>query len=139
MITTKHGSIFDSRAAVLVCPVNCVGVMGKGLALEFNRRFPVECKHYKWICESDALQPGVVYSCGNIVFAATKLHWRDPSKLKWVESCLWRMDAYTYPRKSIAIPQLGCGCGGLDWADVWPLYEKHLGGLDCDVEVWIHE
>jgi O-acetyl-ADP-ribose deacetylase (regulator of RNase III) len=39
----------------------------------------------------------------------------------------------------IALPQLGCGCGGLDWADVWPLYEKHLGGLDCDVEVWIHE
>jgi len=38
-----------------------------------------------------------------------------------------------------AIPQLGCGCGGLDWADVWPLYERHLGGLDCDVEVWVHE
>ena len=138
-ITIKHGSIFDSTADVLVCPVNCVGVMGKGLAKEFGKRFPVESSHYEWICEADGLRPGALYVCGKVLFAATKLHWRDPSKLKWVESCMSSMEAYMLSASSIAIPQLGCGCGGLDWADVWPLYEKHLGGLPVDVEVWIYE
>jgi len=58
-------------------------------------------------------------------------HYSPPSKPCW----RGRRRGHNH----IAIPQLGCGCGGLDWAEVWPLYEKHLGGLDCDVEVWIHE
>ncbi len=138
-LTIKHGSIFDSTAQVLVCPVNCVGVMGKGLALEFKRRYLEESKHYMWICENDALRPGELYVCGKIIYAATKLHWMEGSKIKWVDACLSSIEAYAFPAVSIAIPQLGCGCGGLDWADVWPLYEKHLGELDCNVEVWIYE
>jgi O-acetyl-ADP-ribose deacetylase (regulator of RNase III) len=137
MILTKHGSIFDSRAQVLVCPVNCVGVMGKGLALEFKKRRAHACKDYFWACEKEHMIAGDVLDCGNVWFAFTKADWRNASKIEWIEKCLIAI-AYM-PPLSIALPQLGCGCGGLDWADVWPLYEKHLGELDCDVEVWIHE
>ena len=141
MITTKHGSIFDSQAQVLVCPVNCVGVMGKGLALEFKKRFPLACRGYFTACEVHLLKPGHVLPQNNIVFAATKDHWIKPSEIAWVEKILARLAEAASDRvfDSIAIPQLGCGCGGLLWADVWPLYEKHLGALDCDVEVWIYE
>lgn len=138
-ITTKHGSIFDSRAKVLVCPVNCVGVMGKGLALEFKKRFTESCRWYITACHANCMEPGCVLAESNIRFAATKKHWRNPSRLEWVEECLIALTDDVKAGRSIALPQLGCGCGGLDWADVWPLYEKHLGGLDCDVEVWIHE
>ena len=142
MITIKHGSIFDSTAQVLVCPVNCVGVMGKGLALEFKKRWPDVYSEYREDCMGE-VRPGMAWWHGEdpyIILAATKDHWRNPSRIEWVDECLSGI-AYVGPRcgDSIAIPQLGCGCGGLDWADVWPLYEKHLGGLDADVEVWIHE
>jgi len=141
MITIKHGSIFDSTAQALVCPVNCVGVMGKGLALEFKRRFPYECKKYFDACKHQALCPGSVIYSKPIMFVSTKDDWKNPSKKEWVSACLIWMKPYIrlFNIDPIAIPQLGCGCGGLDWADVWPLYERHLGGLDCDVEVWVHE
>ena len=142
MITTKHGSIFDSRAQVLVCPVNCVGVMGKGLALEFKRRWPVPSKWHIKECKAGRVAPGTVMAAyRKILFAATKDDWRNPSKIEWVSACLVRLAVRANYKDfdSIAIPQLGCGCGGLDWADVWPLYEKHLGDLDFDVEVWIQE
>jgi O-acetyl-ADP-ribose deacetylase (regulator of RNase III) len=146
-ITTKHGSIFDSRAKVLVCPVNCVGVMGKGLALEFKRRFPDAFHSYLIDVQTGITKPGesryhrMPQEERNLMLCATKDHWRNPSRIEWVEGCLRDIRAYWWQSKfpSIAIPQLGCGCGGLDWADVEPLYEKHLGGLDCDVEVWIYE
>ena len=144
MITIKHGSIFDSQAAVLVCPVNCVGVMGKGLALEFKRRYPYQSERYVGLCRRDDVSPGGTYLAAGVIFAATKNRWKDSSIIEWVDSALRNIVGdmkYLEPTgaRSIAIPQLGCGCGGLDWADVWPLYERHLGGLDCDVEVWIYE
>lgn len=143
-ITIKHGSIFDSTTAqVLVCPVNCVGVMGKGLALEFKRRFPSAAKQYAADCRMGWPIPGDVWwfcESPTIAMAATKNDWRNQSQIHWIERCLVSIAESLAPRfPSIAIPQLGCGCGGLDWADVWPLYEKHLGDLDADVEVWIHE
>lgn len=143
-ISTKHGSIFDSTAQVLVCPVNCVGVMGKGLALEFKKRFPYQSERYIGLCRRNDVVPGGTYLAAGVIFAATKNHWKDPSLIEWVDTALGNIVGdmkYLEPTgaRSIAIPQLGCGCGGLDWADVEPLYEKHLGGLDCDVEVWIYE
>lgn len=143
MITTKHGSIFDSTADVLVCPVNCVGVMGKGLALEFKRRFPSAANQYMRDCKETWPMPGDVWwHCEDpaIATAATKNDWRNTSQIEWIDRCLENVAVLLAPRfTSIALPQLGCGCGGLDWADVWPLYEKHLGDLDIDVEVWIYE
>lgn len=128
-------------AQVLVCPVNCVGVMGKGLALEFKRRKPLAALEYERLCKQKSITPGDVWRLSSdVIAAATKDHWQNPSKIEWVETAIEGIAALTPSRwPSIAIPQLGCGCGGLDWADVEPLYEKHLGGLDCDVEVWIYE
>jgi O-acetyl-ADP-ribose deacetylase (regulator of RNase III) len=144
MITIKHGNIFDSTADVLVCPVNCVGVMGAGVALEFKRRWPRMFYGYRRICNNELLRPGGIWwwqDTADIIIAcaATKHHWRDPSRIQWVESCLVDIADTFQKLDAIALPQLGCGCGGLDWAEVWPLYEKHLGNLDCDVEVWIYE
>lgn len=139
MITTKHGSIFDSTAQVLVCPVNCVGVMGKGLALEFKRRWPEIYERYRDDCDRGGAKGGDVWDYDSKVLIATKQHWRNRSKAEWINRGLATLAYICCYRNSIALPQLGCGCGGLDWADVWPLYEKHLGSLDCDVEVWIYE
>jgi len=147
MVKTYHGSIFDSTAELLVCPVNCVGVMGKGLALEFKRRFPKLEAPYKQICKLELLPVGsastIILPTGkpHVMVAFTKQHWRKPSRLDWVNGCLidiakgWNMLKF----ESIAIPQLGCGCGGLDWRRVEPLYHKHLGGLNCNVEIWVHD
>jgi O-acetyl-ADP-ribose deacetylase (regulator of RNase III) len=141
MITIKHGNIFDSTADVLVCPVNCVGVMGKGLALEFKRRFPEMFRYYKGLCTKGWISPGSAkLITKNTAIFATKDDWRNPSKIEWVEKGLAAIaNCNCWEYSSIALPQLGCGCGGLDWVDVWPLYEKHLGDLPCNVEVWIHE
>ena len=140
-ITTKRGSIFDSKAQVLVCPVNCVGVMGKGLAKEFDKKFPEFGIDYRRFCKSGHAKPGKTVWIRGLYAAFTKDNWRNPSRIEWVADCLRGFEGRAYSDRltSIAIPQLGCGCGGLDWADVEPLYEKHLGGLDCDVEVWIYE
>lgn len=144
-ITTKHGSIFDSTAQVLVCPVNCVGVMGKGLALEFKKRYTHQSNNYIGLCRENDLRPGGTFLSSGVIFAATKSHWKNLSRIEWVEESLLGIVAdmkyleSITGTKSLAIPQLGCGCGGLDWADVWPLYEKHLGDLPIDVEVWIYE
>lgn len=145
-LVTKHGSIFDSRAQVLVCPVNCVGVMGKGLALEFKRRWREECGRYIRLGKAGCHRPGEVYwDCkedGSVwfAFAMTKNHWRDRSRLQWIDMCLENIACSVRSKNhaGYAIPQLGCGCGGLDWAEVWPLYVRHLGALDANVEVWIH-
>lgn len=137
-ITTKHGSIFDSAAEVIVIPVNCVGVMGKGLALEAKKRFKGMFAFYEHACKTCVLIPGGVYQVGRVVCLATKDHWRNPARLEWVESGLIRIRKEV-KTNSIALPQLGCGCGGLNWADVEPLVHKHLGGLECVVEVWIYD
>lgn len=142
-ITTKHGSIFDTSADVIVIPVNCVGVMGKGLALEARNRFDPEIAQlYNFEC-SGGLRPGDAKQLngGYVYIVATKEHWRDPSRLSWVNTCLGNLvhQIDLHQLDSIAVPQLGCGCGGLDWAEVEPLIHKHLGGLDCNVEVWIYE
>lgn len=149
-ITTKHGSIFDSHADVLVCPVNCVGVMDKGLTKEFKRRW-IDAAYgsysaldfYEHLCEKGSLKPGRAYYLYDykVMLSTTKEHWKNQSRIHWINDSLINIGGLIrhYSLPSVAIPQLGCGCGGLDWADVWPLYEKHLGGLACDVEVWIYE
>lgn len=127
MLTYETGSIFDSECDVLVCPVNCIGVMGAGLAKEFRERFPLASSYYKKVCIHGSLQPGhclAEYHEKTIIFAATKDHWREPSRLEWVESCLERIGAFFAPAdgetayRSIAIPALGCGLGQLPWTDV---------------------
>jgi O-acetyl-ADP-ribose deacetylase (regulator of RNase III) len=131
-------SIFDHAQAVdLVCPVNCIGVMGAGLALEFKKRFDVE-RLYKRLCVKYSgyrLKPGytkfsraVNDTRPAIWLFATKDHWRDPSRLEWIEfgiSYLAQNQDFL-EREAVAFPKLGCGLGGLQWPDVRRVMIEYL-------------
>lgn len=146
-ITFKKGDMFSEPVQALVNTVNCVGVMGKGVALEFKNRWPANFKAYKKVCETEELKPGRMFifdtnelfpSAGPryLVNFPTKAHWRSKSKLSYVEDGLeaLRAEIIGLGIKSIAIPPLGCGNGGLDWADVKPLIVSKLSDL-VDVEI----
>lgn len=142
MITYVSGNLFHSPAQVLVNTVNCAGVMGKGLALEFKQRYPDMFADYVARCERAALKPGEPYLWENsevqILNFPTKRHWRDGSRLDDIEAGL-RYLAKNYAAMgiaTIAIPPLGCGLGGLLWSDVKRLIEKYLSDLSLDVFVY---
>ncbi|TXH71299.1 MAG: appr-1-p processing domain-containing protein [Thiothrix sp.] len=137
----KEGSIFESGAQALVNPVNTVGVMGKGLALEFKNRFFDNFLAYKSACDNSKLKAGDVFVFGNnplILNAATKGHWRNPSDLRDVEMCLFNIRYEIYDRNisRIAIPALGCGLGGLIWSDVKSMIERILGEVPIPILVF---
>lgn len=145
MITYAKGSIFDSQAKILVNPVNTVGVMGKGLALQFKQRWPTMFKCYKLACDMGVLEIGDLYAYkgeqGPVILCfPTKKHWRDPSKVEYIEAGL-RYFTETYPLSrlgSIAFPMLGCGEGGLDFdSQVRPLMEQYLNDVPIEVYVYI--
>jgi O-acetyl-ADP-ribose deacetylase (regulator of RNase III) len=142
-ITT--GNIFDSKADALVCPVNCVGVMGKGLALSFKRKFPGLHENYSRACEEGGFTIGSIHAYESlnrvILSLPTKLHWRNPSEVEYVRDGLKGLVAATRSLniKSIALPMLGCGCGGLDFdLDVYPLMVDILSSTDLDYEIYVN-
>ena len=119
-------------------------MMGKGLALEFKQRFPANYDLYRRACSRKLLHPGAVCIWhglpselpGYIINAATKDHWRSPSKMEYVLSALYyiKNNIEDLKLQSIAIPALGCGLGGLDWKLVRPSIHAVLGGLkDVDI------
>lgn len=138
------GSIFDSGADVLVCPVNCVGVMGKGLALAFKRRYSQIQHAYTAMLERGWLtirRPSLVRvnEGQRVVLFATKAHWKDNSDINDVKAGLGVMAhaiAKGNPMGSIAFPALGCGLGGLDWAQVRPLIVEAMAPLDITVMLY---
>ncbi len=143
MVKVLIGDIFASKSHALVNTVNCVGVMGKGIALEFKQRFPDMFKDYAGRCESKSVQPGVPYLYADLLGAKvvnfpTKGHWRSPSLLSDVVKGLdvfaekYRVWGIT----SVAFPPLGCGNGGLSWKLVGPIMFKRLSQLDLDVEIY---
>lgn len=138
MINYIRGNIFDSDAEALVNPVNCVGVMGRGLALEFKRKFPDNFAFYHEQCRLGEVVIGrmAVFDHGEkpkyIINFPTKEHWGNNSKLSYIEKgldglCLTVNEFYI---RSIALPMLGCGLGGLNWDEVRPVMENHLSALD---------
>lgn len=128
MIEDRKGDLFDSGASALVCPVNCKGVMGAGLAVAFRKRFPEESSQYIAWSKQGLLRPGEVFAAERhrerpfIFFAATKDEWRHPSQLMWVQSCAQniRKTLELLKLESVAVPALGCGRGELVWSDVEP-------------------
>lgn len=145
----KEGSIFESGADVLVCPVNCIpGVMGKGLALEFAKRWPELKSAHRHACQAVRhLRPGMVTTTGVgagvgrvcIMFFPTKHHWGNPSKIEYIRDGLADMRRWGDPPdpfKSFAIPAIGCGLGGLRWEDVRPLIVEALAPLDITVMLY---
>ena len=143
MITFVSGNMFDSSAQVITNTVNCVGVMGKGLALEFKARFPDMFEDYKIRCAQQLVQPGQPYLWENdrvqILNFPTKRHWREPSRLediqeglKYLATHYEEMGIYT-----IALPALGCANGGLKWEDVRELMIKYLADIS-DLEIFVY-
>lgn len=143
MLTISSGNLLRDDADVLVNPVNTVGVMGKGLALQFKRAFPENYSTYRRAFEEERLRPGVVFAvpidAGRwIVNFPTKRHWRQPSRLSDISAGLDDLVAFLdhTPVRSIAVPPLGCGNGGLKWEDVRKLIAEKLESLEVDVRVY---
>lgn len=143
MITYVKGDIFSSPAKIIVNTVNTVGVMGKGIALEFKNRYPDMFQTYKNICQEGKLDIGMLYLWKKsekwVMLFPTKKHWRNPSKLEYIESGLKKfVDNWDrLGTDSIAFPRLGCGNGGLDWNVVKPLMEKYLQDIPMQVYVYV--
>lgn len=142
MIEFLKGNLFKSTADALVNPVNCEGVMGKGLALEFKRRWPEMYRTYQDICGRGEFQPGSVAlfngTAPKIILFATKGAWRNPSQYEYIETGLERLKAglKIWGLDSIAMPALGCGLGGLEWPRVKELIEAHLKDVPVRIEVY---
>lgn len=136
MIELKQGDILAAGAEALVNTVNCVGIMGRGIALQFRNAFPENFKAYETACKHDEVQPGrmFVFDAGPrntpryIINFPTKRHWRGNSRMADIESGLEAMvgEVRRLSIRSIAIPPLGCGLGGLKWAEVRPRIEAAL-------------
>lgn len=147
MINYVKGNIFESQAQALVNTVNTVGVMGKGLALQFKEAFPENFRIYRDVCKNKQLAVGqmlVTEDCslrfGNkiIVNFPTKTHWRYPSEYSYIELGLKALRNEIRQRgiRSIAIPPLGSHNGGLDWQIVRKMVEDTLANLDCDIYLY---
>ena len=139
----KIGNIFESQASTLVNTVNCVGVMGKGIAQEFKKRCPDMFKEYVAMCKSGSVKPGVPYLYQDLFGTSilnfpTKDHWRSPSKLSYIVSGLdWFRNHYKeLGITSVAFPPLGCGNGGLSWTVVGPLMYSKLNDLPISIEIY---
>lgn len=145
MITYVRGNIFESPASNLVNTVNTVGAMGKGIAYEFKRLYPDMFKRYRDLCERKQLKIGTLSlyrtEHKSVLNFPTKAHWRNPSKLEYIEAGL-RTFVNMYEKAaihSIAFPALGCGHGGLDFkSQVQPLMEKWLTRVACTVFIYPH-
>ena len=146
MLTLINGDLFASLADALINPINTHGVMGKGLALEFKRRYPRNFAAYKAAFERGELEVGRMFSVPTGVLAPryivnfpTKQHWRNPSKLEYVKQGLVALvqEISRLELESIAVPALGCGLGGLEWEDVLPIIKRTLEPLES-VQVWVY-
>jgi len=148
MIILARGNLLRSEADVLVNTVNCVGFMGKGIALQFKKAFPENFKAYEAECRKGKIVPGKVFlfSTGKfvpplyIVNFPTKNHWRENSKLEYISSGLEDLvkTLKELDVSSVAVPPLGCGLGGLKWGMVRPLIERAFSALP-DLDVYLFQ
>jgi O-acetyl-ADP-ribose deacetylase (regulator of RNase III) len=140
MLEYRAGDILQADVEVLVNTVNCVGIMGRGIALQFKQAFPDNFKAYAAACKRKEVQLGhiFVYATAQltnpryIVNFPTKQHWRDKSDLVDIKAGLQDLAIFMRKQqiKSIAIPPLGCGLGGLQWVDVKLCIESALCACD---------
>ena len=139
----RKGDLFEFGADWLTVPVNMKGVMGAGLAKQFKLKFPGLEYRYRDCCKHKVLELGKPFTLfhdhgpGFVLFA-TKDDWRNPSELSWIDEGLAYLarTITVLEFRSIAIPPLGCGLGGLKWNEVRPLIEQHLGELEARILVY---
>lgn len=149
MITEVTGDLLDDDADILVNPVNCVGAMGKGLALQFRQRFPAAFHAYKSACDAGRMRLGTVHVYRPlhgpiIVHFPTKGHWRDDSRLPHIEAGLRDLVVTIgdlrkcgIQARSIAVPALGAGLGRLSWEAVRKAVYDALRDVDIDVRLYV--
>lgn len=140
MFEYKTGDLLAEDADAHVNAVNCVGVMGGGIALQFKNAYPDNFNAYENACELGEVRPGRMFVFETdkttnpryIVNFPTKKHWRDPSRMEDIEAGLNDLKEVVRNKgiKSIAMPALGCGFGGLDWNDVRPRIEEAFIGFE---------
>lgn len=137
------GDLFASPAQPLVNAVNCVGVMGKGIALEFKRRYPAMYADYAQRCATGSVRPGEPYLFAGqplpwILNFPTKRHWRSPSRLEDIVAGLANLERHyqAWGITSLATPALGCGLGRLAWREVGPILYQGLSRLEIPVELY---
>lgn len=143
MIEIVSGNIFNSSCQALTNPVNTVGVMGAGLALQFKNRYPQMFQHYQTACRQKKFvigQPSL-YTANTpwILNFPTKVHYKDPSIYPYIENGLiyLRQHYQEWELKSLALPPIGCGLGGLQWDHVRELIFKYLSLPDLDLEIYV--
>jgi O-acetyl-ADP-ribose deacetylase (regulator of RNase III) len=148
MIKFLQGNLLDAPTEAVVNTVNTVGVMGKGIALMFKEAFPENFRAYEEACKRKEIRVGHMFVTENLTFEGprwivnfpSKKHWRQPSKLEWIVDGLKDLRRVVGEKgiRSIAVPPLGCGNGGLDWSDVRPEIERALAPL-YNVDVLVFE
>lgn len=148
MIEVARGDILKADAEALVNTVNCVGIMGRGLAAQFKRAYAKNFSVYQTACKRHEVQPGrmLIVETGQlanphwVINFPTKRHWRAQSRIEDIETGLAALvtDVRRLGITSIAVPPLGCGLGGLDWPDVRPRIE-HAFAAFPDVTVLLFE
>lgn len=157
MINWKKGDLLESNCTFLVNTVNCVGVMGKGIALQFKNKYPKMFEDYKKVCKQKGIILGKIWvwqettplwdykdNLKIILNFPTKYHWIHKSKIEWIESGLKyfvnnykRWESFN-PGCGFAFPKLGCNNGGLDWeTQVKPLMIKYLDPLPTRIDIYI--
>jgi len=143
MVKVIVSDIFQSKAQTLINTVNCVGIMGKGLALEFKKRFPDMFRDYFVRCKRGEVQLGKPYLYEQltppwILLFPTKQDWRSVSRLSDIEAGLRYLESkyQEWNITSIAVPPLGCGLGRLEWSVVGPTLYRHLRKLQIPVELY---
>ncbi|SCI61369.1 macro domain-containing protein [Intestinibacter bartlettii] len=146
MIKYLEGTVFNAPAKTLVNTVNCFGIMGAGIALEFKLRYPEMFEEYEVMCENKKMKTGIprIYEYSEnlwIMNFPTKNHWRYPSKMQWIEQGL-KYFAENYKNRnieSIAFPKLGAANGGLEWNEVKSIMEKYLSDVEIPVYICLNE
>lgn len=146
MISFKEGDILESEAKALINTVNTVGVMGKGIALQFKNAFPLNFKVYQKACKDNTFDIGSILVTKEstingekiIINFPTKKDWRKPSEYEYIEKGLKELRKYILDNQieSIAIPPLGAGNGGLEWERVKKMIVDYLGDLDSDIIIY---
>ena len=142
-VTVRPGDLFRSDAQTLVNTVNTVGVMGKGIALEFKKRFPEMYVDYVQRCQANQVRAGEPYLYRRltppwIINFPTKEHWRSVARLSDIVLGLEYLEAHCneWEVTSLAVPALGCGLGQLEWRVVGPTLYRHLSTLEIPVELF---
>lgn len=148
MIAFRQGNLLEADVEAVVNTVNTEGVMGRGIALMFKERFPENYRIYQAACKAREVRTGKMFVTANnelqgprwIINFPTKEHWKAPTRIEWVKSGLVDLVRFIKEQgiKSIALPPLGCGNGGLQWSDVRPLITTALSELE-GVEVILYE